>query len=719
MKKASLNVPLTFIAASILMAASQSVMAESSEVNEQILDPIVIEASATIDNDEAKGSSVSSIDQDDIAKTMATTLDDLFRYEPGVQATSLARFGSNSINVRGLDGDRVKISVDGVEQADSYIPTKTYIMAGRNAVDMDSLESVDIIKGGDVKEGSGAFGGIVKYKTKEPSSFLEPAGNDTYVSVKAGYKSASDEYSETITAANRTGKVESLLLYTHRDSHETENYNGDAGSDSTTGVTRSSVDPADNDSDNILAKIEYQVNDTNKVGVVGEYYTSNSDSNLYSQSSATSAYTGDDTLKRTRIGIFQENTQRNTAYDSMKWQLDYQDTKTTNITNIATSASTRIVNRFYDEEAITLKGDFVKQLGDHQVRYGLNYDYKSLENFNKDTSGSTTRLSPLANANIFGVYAEDTWKITDKLSLTPSARYDNYQYSTTGDEYLDAYDDSKNEAFTGQLAANFQLTDTYSLFGKYGTGFRAPSFDELYYAYDGGRGYAIVPNSDLESETSVFLEMGVRAQGKYGFGEFTTFYNDYDNFIETQYNLGATTAYPYGKYTSVNIDRVIIKGAELKGNLNLSKAIPAIGQGWTLSGAIAYAEGDNLESGEPLDSVAPLSATAGLGYDAQSNKWGAQANLTWADTKHTSDITTDNQWLATSSYTVVDFTAYFKPTDAITINAGIFNAFNEKYAVWEDVRTLSDYSSRLDSSTNLSRYTSTGRNVGVDVTVAF
>jgi len=711
MKKIADPISLSLIALSIMIA--NSAYSEDTNVSEYQLDTVEIEARALIDDPTIVGSSVSTIDSDDIEQSLTRNLDDLVRYEPGVEASQDSRFGISDINIRGLDGNRVKISVDGVTQADSYGPTSTYLRAGRNAVDMDSLESVEIIKGGDVLEGSGALGGVVKYQTKEPSSFLALEGDDTSTTLKAGYKSASDEFNQTLTVANRTGETESLFVYTNRDGHETENYNGDAGSDQTVGDTRSSVDPADTGSDNFLFKVQQQLNSHNRVGLVGEYYESTSESTLFSESSSTNQHSSDDEITRSRVGLFHENTNSNTLYDRLKWQFDYQDTKTNNITY--QSSTDRTDDRFYDEEAISFKVDAVKQVNAHQLRYGMNYDRKSLENLNKNIVGSTTtksRFSPVADANIIGLYLEDNWAVTDKLALVPAIRLDSYKYKTTGDEYIDSWGDSSNEAMTAQLATEYEINESYTVFGKVGSGFRAPNLDELYYYYANPSGwYQITPNPDLEPEESLFFEAGIRAHNLYGEMELTAFYNDYKNFIE-QVNLGTST-FIYGEYTNVNLDQVVIKGAEIKGRLNISKVFPSMGDGWQLNGAIAYAEGDDLGNNEPLDSISPLTAVVGLGYDAPSNRWGGQLNLTWTSGKDEEDITDSNQWLATSSYNLVDVTTYYKATNNLTINAGIFNLTDEEYTTWNDVRNITD------NSTSLSRYTRVGRNIGIDATLTF
>ncbi|PPC76151.1 hypothetical protein C4K68_17350 [Pokkaliibacter plantistimulans] len=653
-----------------------------------------------------KESAVSVISKEDLQKNMARSVADVFRYEPGVSVSRDSRFGIGSINIRGLDGDRVKITVDGVEQAEAYAPTSTYLRATRTTIDPESLESVEIVKGGDTVAGSGALAGSVKFRTKEPSSLLAAEGDDTYIAVKGGYRSDSDEFSKTATIANRTGDLETLLVYTRRDGHDTNNY-GD-GSD-VTGTSRGLNDPGDTDSDNILAKAQYQLNDENRIGFVAERYVADSQFDLLSTGAG---YHSDDESKRTHFGISHENTHANALYDSMKWQLDYQNTKTTNVTKVDSSG--RVVDRYFEDDSYQFRTSLQKQIQNHALSYGLNYEYNDLDNLNKDTSSGTTRFSPQATGNTFGAYLKDSWAVNDRLTLLPVVRYDHYRYSTKSDQYIDSWGGANGNAFTAELGAEFRLSEVYTLFGKYGTGFRAPALDEMYYYYNAGRGYAILPNPDLKPEHSIFTEGGIRADGRYGSAELTAYYNRYRNFIENQYLLGTSSTYPLGEYSSVNLDRVVIKGLELKGSLNLDELSARIPEGLSLKGAVAYADGRNVGDDEPLNSVAPLSAVVGLNYDSPSQKWGGAVNVSWADGKKKDDLTSSTQYLAVPNYTVVDLTTYYKPTDKITINAGVFNLLDEKYWIWNNVRTQAS-----SSSANLDRFTEAGRNVGVDVTYEF
>ena len=66
-------------------------------------------------------------------------------------------------------------------------------------------------------------------------------------------------------------------------------------------------------------------------------------------------------------------------------------------------------------------------------------------------------------------------------------------------------------------------------------------------------------------------------------------------------------------FQSNNIKHATIKGAEVKGRLNLD----AFGapQGLYTRGSVAYAHGRNEDTGQPINSVNPLKGVFGLGYD--------------------------------------------------------------------------------------------------------
>ena len=65
------------------------------------------------------------------------------------------------------------------------------------------------------------------------------------------------------------------------------------------------------------------------------------------------------------------------------------------------------------------------------------------------------------------------------------------------------------------------------------------------------------------------------------------------------------------------------------------------------------------------------------------------------------------------AFTILDATAFFRVSDALTLRAGIFNLTNEKYAYWSDVRGLAATSPVTDA------YTRPGRNASVSLAARF
>jgi vitamin B12 transporter len=89
--------------------------------------------------------------------------------------------------------------------------------------------------------------------------------------------------------------------------------------------------------------------------------------------------------------------------------------------------------------------------------------------------------------SVSSFYLEDDWAWRDRLFLTAGARHD--RYSRFG------------EKTTYRLTGSYLLPAAVKLHGSFGTGFRGPSFDELFFPFAG--------NPNLRPETSTGVELGV------------------------------------------------------------------------------------------------------------------------------------------------------------------------------------------------------------------
>ena len=175
-----------------------------------------------------------------------------------------------------------------------------------------------------------------------------------------------------------------------------------------------------------------------------------------------------------------------------------------------------------------------------------------------------------------------------------------------------------------------------------------------------------------------------------------------------------------------NLSDASIHGLEFKGGIFLDEAFGAP-QGTRLTTAVAWAQGKGTKPGEngtfyndePLNSIAPLTAVIGFGYDSPSEKWGSE--LMWTlvaakdleDTSNVTDVsmggTHGEDKFTPAGYGTVDFTAYYKPVKDVTVNAGIFNMADKKYWVWDDVRNITS------TDAGINRYTQPGRNYSVSI----
>ncbi len=714
--------------ASAIMLVTTGVYAESAP-RVTLLDQVSVSATRSEQSVGDVAASLSVIDRETLEQQLAGNIQDAVRYEPGVNVSADGRSGFRGFNIRGMNGNRVKIMVDGVNQSQSLDSGFTYLRSQRNLIDMDAMKGIEIVKGpASSLYGSDAIGGLVAFTTKDPADYLEASGDDSYASIKGQYSSVDEGFSHTYTLANRSGDLESLLLYTRRDHSERENYGG-ANID---GPERGQADPLDASSDNLLAKLQYQLNEAHRVGLTLERLNQQTDIDV--RSNFAEGTTGDDKVTRSRVGVFHEWQANNLLFDSSRWQLDWQDSKTEQSTYIPSYTfsmgpffSITYPNRQkdyeYGEESYEFDAQFDKAFAlaglDHQLIYGVNLS--SIEARNKNTnidldSGAVDQDNyiPEVDAFSYGLFAQDTLQLTDRWSLTPGVRYDHFKYEPdTNAGYSSKQDDKTGDKVTARLGTVYDLTDELSVFAQFSQGYKAPGLYETYFTLDKPGQYAQRANPNLKPEESDSFELGLRGSNPLGSFEVTGFYNRYDNFIENV-ALASDPMYPQGVSQYQNISEATIKGAEVRGQLWLDDALGAPA-GTTARASLAFADGEGKQSGgktEPLNSVAPLTAVLGLGYDDPSETWGSELSWTLVKGKSGSDVKSENgeEQFNPSGYGLVDLTAYYKPARNLTLRAGVFNITDREYWLWDDI------DGKATDFDGLDRFSQPGRNFSVSAT---
>lgn len=161
----------------------------------------------------------------DIDQEMVLGIRDLTRYDPGISVVEQGRGATSGYAIRGVDKNRVAISVDGLSQAQSYLTRRTLAGSGSiNEIEYENIKSIELSKGASSSEyGNGALGGAVGFVTKDPSDVLKD-GQNWGVDTKSSYSSKNKQFTQSVSGAVKLGNFEQLAIYTHKEGEETHGH---------------------------------------------------------------------------------------------------------------------------------------------------------------------------------------------------------------------------------------------------------------------------------------------------------------------------------------------------------------------------------------------------------------------------------------------------------------------------------------------------------------
>ena len=703
------------------------------------IEPVVVTADRNAQTLDKAAPNVSVIGRKTLNQASAQNLDDIVMYEFGVSVPSdNNRRGHAGINIRGIDGNRILMMVDGVRIPESYAGGGSNgAISGRDMVESDTLKQVDIVKGPySALYGSDALGGVVNMVTLSPSDFVD-AGKRGDFGLKHSYRGRDRSHGVTATVAGFHENAEGLLMLTRRQGHETENM----GSDTSYSTARTATNPQKNNAYNILAKGNIG-NERHRLETLYEQYYHANDTvlanGLGSQSRgpvtiATSESNARDRIRRQRIEAGYRYTGEGrlkeanlTAYQQkLRTEDDAVDASITRMGTRQLGNSTRYSDYGFNQTIRGLNGRSVWEFDGavkQTVVAGAEYkhaetarprDSLTVDNLtgavSKIYAGSTypNKTFPDSKRKTFSVYAQDSLTFGNGIVLTPALRYEKDKLNTSTDQaYLNANPSGtatrfSDSAFTPSLRLSVPMGEQFTGFATYSQGFRTPPFDSATMAFANTTyGYAVIPNANLKSERSNSFELGMKFKNERTRAQVTAFYNRYRNFINrTEIGTSTVGRRPIIQYQYQNLDRVKTYGAEASAAY---KFLP----GWQVSGSIAWMSGKQ-QDGTPLDSAYPLNGVLGLDYTQE--KWGIGTKLRWSK-KH-SRVSSDTVFQA-PGYGVWDVGAWYKPFKNLEIGANIYNVGNKKYWQHADVAGMS-------RTSVMDLYTESGRNFAATVQLKF
>ncbi|HET6565409.1 MAG TPA: TonB-dependent receptor, partial [Xanthomonadales bacterium] len=303
---------------------------------------------------------------------------------------------------------------------------------------------------------------------------------------------------------------------------------------------------------------------------------------------------------------------------------------------------------------------------------------------------------PNSRSRELGLYVQDEISFgNSRWEWVPALRWDHYELEPKVDPlWLEDYPDVpvtdiSDSQFTPRLAALYRINRELSVYGQYSAGLRAPPFEDVNIGlFIPLFGYRAIPNPDLRAESSDGIELGSRWISSHAQLSLALFYTDYDDFIESRALIGLDPETGELIFQSRNIDQARIFGLDIRYEQDLSAWADSL-QGWYLHAAAYWSEGENRQSGQPLNSIAPPQAVAGASWYSEDEHWDLQLTGILTADKKAGDIDQSSaSRFATDAWFSLDLTGGWRPADHLQIRAGIFNIFDENYWRWLDVANL-------------------------------
>ncbi len=643
--------------------------------------------------------SASVISEQDIQRSIATQLSDLFKSEPGVSITGYSGRPQN-ITIRGMTGNRVLIIQDGARAADGYGAADINDLVGRFNFDLEDVSSIEVAKGpASAFFGSGALAGVVKINTKQASDYL---GNQKYYLLgKALYSGVNEESKQSIVAAtNIMDSLPIVIKFSNWTAKEQQNYSenrvpldveGQSARLNTqwladTGTLTYNLDWITQETANQYAPTSIPQPD-------GAWLVENQQQ-LETQESINNMLT------------WQANVSA-PWFDDFTGQAFWRKTEHENKTNqLLSRIVLEVQNRYrqilskdlFEQNTYGLSVDFAKYINHHEFIYGFSFEELEHQRPKQDViiengEQKTAETAPFkpAKTQIMGVYLGDDIELFDNWQLLLGLRFDQNKLSTSDENY----NDNSSNKLTSSANLVYQNSNGIKSYLAYAQGYRAAPYDKVYgsiphlFAFPP---FEIVPNSELEAETSDSIELGF-SWGKTQFKIASSiYYTRYDDFIDWQ-NIRLRLDDGVVERQFVNIDAAYTYGAELELDYQLNS-------NFDINMNIGWMNGKNKQKDEALRSLVPLEYALTANYQWQDLALSAQLYGQQSMSKvpecqapflgHIGDCHTSKSWW------VADAQAEYQITENFIVNLALNNLFDKQFTRYQDIAGLApterDYS---------------------------
>ncbi len=284
---------------------------------------------------------------------------------------------------------------------------------------------------------------------------------------------------------------------------------------------------------------------------------------------------------------------------------------------------------FTDVNTVGVRAEAAKAFWKQVLTYGA--DFFRDRSDNSDSSVTTvfgfgpprpnvndTASTPNASFRSTGLFVQSEASLTDRLSLVAGTRWQAVSTRTRTTPKISApLVESSDNAVVAAGNALFRITENVNFIASVGRAFRSPNLIEKFFngAAAEGSGYQL-RNPDLKPETSLDVDLGIKAGYRAFYGELFVFRNSITNGIRIAPT--GTKVGQFNAFQNVNVDRLRDQGIELL----LRASLPA---GFRVGSS--YTSIDSRNVSNPLNPVGDSYSsklTGSLGWQAANGRFWSE-----------------------------------------------------------------------------------------------
>lgn len=558
---------------------------------------------------------INIITREEIDRSMAQSVTDVVRLLPGLETSENGGRGqASSVLVRGGTSAQTLVLLDGVR-----INSVTAGGVDLNQIPLNQVERIEYIRGARASiYGADAIGGVINIITTP-----EQGTKQTKLSASAGSQISRDVAASTAQTVGSKGQVKFAGGFSSAAGYNVHPVAG--------------VNDGDRDgfnAYNLMASYQQALNEQWDLNAIGRWsrYLSQSDSsyastwgNHHEQNETWNENQSYQLGTRYRQGAYQQALQAHFSRDDMYY---YNLGETRDQANSRTNVRQYDLNWLHD---LQLSSDWRLGAGVDWHREELGAGSMSAgELFSADGS--------ILSRNNTGLYSLLQYQHGPWQAEVSGRTDDNQQYGRHN---------------TWQAGAGWTFVPNYRLSVRQGSGFRAPTFNDLYYPdpYTPG-------NPKVKPETAITKEISLDGVTSGVTWRATAYRSDIEEMIQWAADASGTW-YPE------NVDAALIRGLELEGEFNT----------WLLTHKLSVDLKDPEDKASGNQLIRRAHTDAKWQVQGSWQKW--DGSIAWRYQSQRFDDTANQVSLA--GYSAWDSALSYQLTKALKLQGKVNNLFDKEY----------------------------------------